>query len=60
VNKKIIIGIIIVIVIGIGVFSLAQISQNDETVNADVEELKRPPQSFTVGLSESIGFKETP
>lgn len=59
-NKKIIIGIIIVIVIGIGVFNLAQISQNDETVNADIEELKRPPQSFTVGLSESIGFKETP
>lgn len=59
-NKKIIIGIIIVIVIGIVAVGLAEMSQNDETVNADVKELKRPPQSFTVGLSESIGFKETP
>jgi len=60
VNKKIIISIIIVIVIGIAAVNFAQISQNGKSEVKDVKETQRVPQSFTVDLHESVGFKESP
>jgi len=59
-NKKIIIGIVILIVIGISVVSLAYVNQNNEKRVTNVSNSQRIPQHFTVGLSESIGFKEKP
>jgi hypothetical protein len=60
VNKKVIIGIIIAVVIGIGVIALAQISQDDQVVISDTTGIQREPQSFTVGLQESVGVSEVP
>ncbi|MCE9652120.1 MAG: hypothetical protein K8Q89_03550 [Nitrosarchaeum sp.] len=60
VNKKIIIGIIIVVVIGIGAVSFGQMSQNGKSEVTNVKETQRVPQSFTVDLHESVGFKESP
>lgn len=59
-NKKVIIGIIIAVVIGIGVIALAQISQDDQVVISDTTGIQREPQSFTVGLQESVGVSEVP
>lgn len=59
-NKKVIIGIIIVIVIGIGVIALAQINQSTEIDIADTTDVQRGSQSFTVGLQESVGVSEAP
>ena len=59
-NKKIIIGIIIVIVIGISAISLAQVNQNDDRGITKGKDTQRVPQSFTVDLHESVGVKESP
>ena len=59
-DKKIIIGIIIIIVLSIGAISLTKVSQNDEKEVKNVESTQRIPQSFTVDLHESVGFKESP
>jgi hypothetical protein len=60
VNKKVIIGIVIAVVIGIGVIALAQVSQDDQVVVSDTAGIQREPQSFTVGLQESVGVSEVP
>lgn len=59
-NKKVIIGIIIVIVIGIVSIALAQVNQNDEIDISGTEDAQKGSQSFTVGLQESVGVSEIP
>lgn len=59
-NKKVIIGIVIAVVIGIGVIALAQVNQDDQVVISDTAGTQREPQSFTVGLQESVGVSEVP
>jgi hypothetical protein len=59
-NKKVIIGIVIAVVIGIGVITLMQASQNDQIDISDIAVTQREPQSFTVGLQESVGVSEAP
>lgn len=59
-NKKVIIGIIIVTVIGIVAIALAQVNQNDEIDISGTEDAQKGSQSFTVGLQESVGVSEIP
>jgi hypothetical protein len=60
VNKKVIIGIVIAIVIGIGSIVLAQVNQDDKIDISDTPSVQTSPQRFTVGLQESVGVSEIP
>ncbi len=60
VNKKVIIGIIIIIIFGIGFIALAQVNQSTEIDIVDTPDVQRGSQSFTVGLQESVGVSEVP
>ncbi len=60
-NKGVIIGIIIVVVIAIGgavAISFYEISENDGDLPDVVEDSE--PKRFTVDLSENVGFRESP
>jgi len=59
-NKGVIIGIIITIVIVVGAVSLAQDNESGTTEVTDVENNQRETQSFSVDLNESIGVVEKP
>ena len=59
-NKGVIIGIIITIVIVVGAVSLAQDNESGTTEVTDVENNQREPQSFSVDLKESVGVTEKP
>ena len=64
--KKGIIIAVIVVIIAIGGIAISQNSQNDDESSLDIsqnapsQEIKNEPREFTVGLSETMGFKETP
>ena len=59
-NKGVIIGIIITIVIVVGAVSLAQDNESGTTEVTDVENNQRETQSFSVDLNESVGIVEKP
>ena len=59
-NKGVIIGIIITIVIVVGAVSLAQDNESGTTEVTDVENNQRETQSFSVDLNESVGVAEKP
>ena len=59
-NKGVIIGIIITIVIVVGAVSLAQDNESGTTEVTDVENNQRETQSFSVDLTESVGVTEKP
>ena len=59
-NKVVIIGIIVAIVIVIGAVALAQDNESGATEVTDVENNQRETQSFTVNLDESVGVTEKP
>jgi len=70
VNKGVIIGIIVAIVIVVGAVALAQDNESGTTEVTDtesgttevtdVENSQREPQSFSVDLTESVGVTEKP
>ena len=57
-NKGILIGIAIAIIIGIGIVSLSDSGNNSEI--SIIEDVEDEPNQFTVELDESVGFSETP
>ena len=59
-NKGVIIGIIITVVIVVGAVSLAQDNESGITEVTDVENNQRETQSFSVDLNESVGIVEKP
>ena len=59
-NKVVIIGIIVAIVIVVGAVALAQDNESGTTDVTDVENSQRETQSFTVNLEESVGMAEKP
>ena len=70
VNKGVIIGIIVAIVIVVGAVALAQDNESGTTEVTDIESgttevidienNQREPQSFSVDLTESVGVTEEP
>jgi len=60
VNKGVIIGIIVAIVIVVGAVALAQDNESGTTEVTDVENNQRETQSFSVDLTESVGVTEKP
>ncbi len=59
-NKGVIIGIIVAIIIVVGAVALAQDNESGTTVVTNVENSQREPQSFTVNLEEAVGMAEKP
>ena len=61
-NKGIIIGIAIAIIIGVGAIIVSgNNSSNDDKVGLEESEVRleeSEPKQFTVGLSEKVGFSE--
>ena len=65
-KKVIIIGIIVSIIIGVIGITVSE-NSTDKVENSlgnnqvpTSTEIKNEPRQFTIGLSESMGFKETP
>lgn len=61
-NKGVIIGIVVAIIIVVGAIALAQDGNETETTTTvtEIENGETKPKSFEVGLSESIGMAEKP
>jgi len=62
VNKGVIIGIIIAVIIVVGAIALAQDGNETETITTviEIENGETKPKSFEVGLQESVGMAEKP
>lgn len=60
-NKGVIIGIIIAVVIVAGAIALAQNDDKSDTIIVtDMDNGETKPKSFEVGLQESVGMAEKP
>jgi len=56
-NKGIIIGISIAVIIGIGALAVSADYSDDNISEISLDEdIKSEPKQFTVGLEESVGF----
>ena len=56
-NKGIIIGISIAVIIGIGALAVSANYSDDSISEISLDEdIKSEPKQFTVGLEESVGF----
>ena len=61
-NKGVVIGIIVAIIIVVGAIALAQDGNETETTTivTEIENGETKPKSFEVGLQESVGMAEKP
>lgn len=60
-NKGVIIGIIVAVIIVVGAITLAQNDdKSDTTIVTEIDNGETKPKSFEVGLQESVGMAEKP
>jgi len=54
-NKGIIIGVVIAIIIGVSAISISNYSSDNTNEVSPDEDIENEPKQFTVGLDESVG-----